>query len=106
MFDTLIGPFYIMQYVVCAAFIVERVYIFAAVMLGFTLLTTTINYIFLYVSYRKIQSMAEKVIQVRVKRNGNYDEVDNHDLVPGDLIDPAGEIPCDCLMVSGDIFVN
>lgn len=106
MFDTLIGPFYIMQYLVCAAFIVERITIFAVVMLAFTFLTTTINYILLYISYRKIQDMAEKIIKVRVKRNGSFREIDNHELVPGDIIDPDGEVPCDCLMISGDVFVN
>lgn len=50
--------------------------------------------------------MAEKIIKVKVKRNGSFIEVDNHDLVPGDLIDPEGEMPCDCLLTEGDIFVN
>mgnify|MGYP002079953087 FL=1 len=27
-------------------------------------------------------------------------------LVPGDLIDPAEEIMCDCIVVKGEIYVN
>lgn len=30
----------------------------------------------------------------------------NFDLVPGDVIDPEGEIPCDCIVMKGDIYVN
>ena len=27
-------------------------------------------------------------------------------LVPGDLIDPVGEMCCDCILVHGEIYVN
>ena len=90
MFNTLIGPFYIMQYLVCAAFIVERITVFAVVMLAFTFLTTTINYIFTYISFKKIQAMAEKIVKVKVRRNNSMVEIDSHEIVPGDLLDPEG----------------
>ena len=77
-----------MQYLLCAAFIVERIVIFAITILAFTFVTTTINYILLYISFLRIQAMAEKTVKVKVKWNGKFIEVDNHDLVPGDLIDP------------------
>ena len=95
-----------MQYLVCVALIVEGLILFAAIMLFFTVFTTSINYLLLYFSYVKIREMAEKVVKVRVKRNGVFEEVDNHDLVPGDVIDPEREIQCDCLLASGDIFVD
>ncbi len=54
-----------------------------------------------YFSYKKIKDMAEKVVKVRVLRNSQFIEVDSHELVPGDLIDPVGEIMCDCIVVKG-----
>lgn len=33
-------------------------------------------------------------------------KVKNVDLVPGDIIDPEGEVPCDCIVMKGDIYVN
>lgn len=33
-------------------------------------------------------------------------EVESGELVPGDLIDPVGEIMCDCIVVKGEIYVN
>lgn len=50
--------------------------------------------------------MAEKSVAVRVLRNGAFVEVESTELVPGDLIDPVGEIMCDCIVVKGEIYVN
>lgn len=50
--------------------------------------------------------MAQKVVKVRVFRNAKFIEVDSNMLVPGDLIDPAEEIMCDCIVVKGEIYVN
>ena len=58
--NALIGPFYILQYIVCVAFFVERLITFSIVLLAFTFISTTTNYIFLYYSYWKIAKIAEK----------------------------------------------
>lgn len=44
-----------MQYIVCATYIIEKNYMFAAIMLGFSIITTIINYIMLRLSYKKIK---------------------------------------------------
>lgn len=59
-----------------------------------------------YLSYKKIKDMAEKMVKVRVLRNSQFIEVDSNMLVPGDLIDPAEEIMCDCIVIKGEIYVN
>ena len=104
--NTLIGPFYILQYIVCATYFVQKLYTFSISLLVFTFVSTTINYLLLYYSYWKIAKLAEKDIRVRVKKNSTFIEVYSSDLVPGDVIEPSDEMPCDCLLVAGSVFVN
>ena len=99
--ETLLKPFFLLQYLVCIAFIIQGLAIFAILNLFFSVLTTTINYVYSYLSYKKIKDMAEKEVTVRVLRDRKMIEILNHDLVPGDLLDPEGEIPCDCLLLRG-----
>ena len=33
-------------------------------------------------------------------------EVDSKQLVPGDIFVPEGTIPCDCLLVDGELYLN
>lgn len=61
-----------MQYLLCAALIVERLIIFVIVILFFSVFTITINYILLYLGFLKVQALAEKVMRVKVKRNGKF----------------------------------
>ena len=41
-----------------------------------------------------------------MKKGFDFIEVNSSDLVPGDVIEPADEMPCDCLLVVGNVFVN
>ena len=41
-----------------------------------------------------------------VIRDGKEIQISSKELVPGDIIDPEGEVPCDCLVMKGDIYVN
>lgn len=75
MFDVLLKPFFLLQYIVCIALFVEGYLTFAILNLAFSVITTTINYILTYLSYRKIKDMAEKIVNVRVLRNGSFIEV-------------------------------
>ncbi len=43
--------------------------VFAILLLGSTILTTTINYIMLYLSYRKIKEISEHKFPVKVVRD-------------------------------------
>ena len=90
----------------CVAFIVERIEIFAYSILAFSLVTTTVNYVIAYRGCLKIKAMAEKEHDVQVLRNGSMITIKSYDLVPGDIIDPEGEVPCDCIVLQGDIYVN
>jgi len=89
MFEVLLKPFFLLQYIVCVALFVQRLFTFAILNLIFSIITTSINYVLTYLSYKKIKDMAEKIVKVRVLRNSHFVEVDSNELVPGDLIDPA-----------------
>ena len=90
MFDVLTAPFFILQYFFCIIYFLQGLYIFGFVLIGFTLLTTTINYIFQYFSFKKIKDMAERNIKINVIRNGEIVSIDDKDLVPGDVYIPEG----------------
>ena len=60
---------------------------FGIINIAFSIVTTTINYIMTYISFKKIKDMAERKIKVRDLRNSEFIEVDSDELVPGDLVD-------------------
>jgi cation-transporting P-type ATPase 13A2 len=99
-------PFFIFQYFVSTIYILESLVLFGVLMIFFSWLTTTVNYILLRRSYNQIKETAEKEYPVTVLRNGNFYEIINTDLVPGDLYVPKGEVPCDSIIVNGELFVN
>jgi magnesium-transporting ATPase (P-type) len=94
-------PFFLFQYFASVIFILKNVVLFGVSMIGFAYLTTSINYILLKISYKKIKETAEKIFKVKVLRNGQYIHIDNVDIVPGDLYEPNEEIPCDSIVVKG-----
>ena len=62
----------------------------------------------LYRSYIAIKEIAEKKHEVKVIRSGETKIISNTDLVPGDIYIPEEnkEVPADCILLSGDIYVN
>lgn len=56
--NELIKPFFLLQYVVCISFILEKNYQFAAIMLVLSFVTTSVNYILLRLSFKKIKEIA------------------------------------------------
>ncbi len=53
-------PFFIFQYLVSIIWILENLPLFGTMMIVVGFLTTSINYILLYLSYKKVKSTAEK----------------------------------------------
>jgi magnesium-transporting ATPase (P-type) len=56
--------------------------------MGATIITTSINYILLYISYRRIKEIAEVVVEVEVLRDGSFMKLPSTELVPGDIFIP------------------
>lgn len=71
-----------------------------------SLITTTVNYILLRMSFQKIKEIAESSVDVRVLRDGKKITVNSTELVPGDMFEPDEVIPCDCILLRGEIYVN
>ncbi len=57
-------PFFFVQYLASFIYIVEKLTEMAILLLGASVVTTSINYILLYISYRKIKEIAEVVVEV------------------------------------------
>lgn len=81
-------PFFLLQYVICVIFIFEGLLLYAIIYVVFSILTTSANYILLYISFKKIQAIAEKETQVKAIRDGREVSIKNTDLLPGDLYIP------------------
>ena len=82
------GPFFLLQYFFCFIYFIQSYLSFSIALLGFSFVTTTINYVMLYISFRKIKDMAEKKIAVEVIREGKKQMIDSNELVPGDIYIP------------------
>ena len=82
-------PLFFFQYFVSLIYILESFVSFAFIMIFFAFSTTTINYILLLRSYKKIKETAEKMFTVKVLRNGVLSDIINFDLVPGDIYVPT-----------------
>jgi cation-transporting P-type ATPase 13A2 len=99
-------PLFLFQYFVALIYLLESFPLFALIMISFGFVTTTINYILLLRSYRKIKETAEKLFKVQVLRDGAFIEIDNVEMVPGDVYIPCQEIPCDSIVMRGELFVD
>lgn len=51
-------PFFFIQYLAAVIYIIEQLQELAILLLGSSVITTSINYILLYISYKKIKEMA------------------------------------------------
>ena len=60
MFDKMTGAFFVLQYIFVVENFLTNFYALGGSLLAFLVITTIINYILIYRSYREIQLMAEK----------------------------------------------
>ena len=104
--EELLGIFFILQYITSVIYILEGIVIFAIILLAFSFITTIVNYLMLRSSFVKIKEAAEIYSTVTVVREGVRRKVESRDLAPGDIFVPEGVLPCDCLIVAGEAFVN
>lgn len=69
-------------------------------------ISTIINYFLLRNSYMKIKELAEHYTTVNVVRDGAMVELSSSELVPGDVFEPKGVMPCDSILVQGELYLN
>ena len=77
LFDTMTQPLFLFQYFVSLVYALESFLFMAGIMIFFGFFTTSINYILLLRSYKKIKETAEKEFKVKVLRDGAFMEIDN-----------------------------
>ncbi|CAK64447.1 unnamed protein product (macronuclear) [Paramecium tetraurelia] len=112
----LTAPFYILQYLSCFLWVLEDLAILSIIMISVSLIFTTINFLLLQNSAKKLRNMAKSLAQVQVYRGLQpcnqqaiqFRKIDSKDLVPGDVIAIENKmtLPCDCVLVSGDLLMN
>lgn len=94
-------PFFFIQYLASVIYIIVKLTELAVLLLGASVITTSINYILLYISYRKIKEIAEVVVEVEVLRDGSFQRLPSSELVPGDIFIPKNDLYCDVVLLNG-----
>ena len=68
MFDRMISPFFLLQYIFCLAYILSGYVELGILLVSMVMITTVVNYILLYFNYKKLKDIAERQIKVDVIR--------------------------------------
>lgn len=99
-------PFSYIQYIYLTTFILLKNPLIGIFLIAINFVTSTINYIFIWVSFKKIKQMAERREEVEVLREGQWRRTESWGLVPGDIYRPGEEIVCDGIVMKEDLFVS
>ncbi|OAX83464.1 hypothetical protein ACJ72_02182 [Emergomyces africanus] len=110
MVDEAFHPFYIFQVASLILWSMDAYYYYAAcifIISVFSITTTTIE---TRSTMRRLREISHFDCDVRVLRSGFWRSIQSQDLVPGDVYevsDPSlTQVPCDCLLLTGDCIVN
>jgi len=110
MFKELCNPFFILQYISCAIWIFESFIMFAIILIAVSITLTFMNYVFYYFAKKRLKTLAEQQIPLKIFRNNwkEFQTIHSSELVPGDvfIIEDQTTIPCDCILISGDSLMN
>jgi len=106
MIEILTEPLFVLQYCIFAVWIIRYLFTNVAVNLLFCLAVTSVNYLILYHNFNKVKQIAERTFSLKVLRNGEDVSILNSEIVPGDIYVVENEIPCDSVVMSGDLLVN
>lgn len=99
-------PFFFVQYMAAVIYVIEKMPELSVLLIGASVVTTSINYVILYLSYRKVKQIAEVALSLSVLRDGAFQLLPSSELVPGDLFIPSQELSCDALLLRGELYVN
>ncbi len=99
-------PLFVLQYLIFGVWVIQELYVNVLANFAFCFGVTTVNYFILYYNFSKVKHIAEKVFNIKVLRMGVFREVSNIDMVPGDIYLVETEIPCDSIVIQGDLMVN
>ena len=69
MLEELSNPFFIIQYISCAIWIVEGFIMFAIILVAVSVTLTLMNYVFLYFAKKRLKTLAEQQVSLKVYKN-------------------------------------
>ncbi|BCR83828.1 putative P-type ATPase [Aspergillus chevalieri] len=108
--DEAFHPFYIFQVASLILWSLDEYYYYAVCIFLISVSSISATVIETKSTMRRLREMSLFECDVRVLRNGFWRSVPSRELVPGDVFefsDPSlNEVPCDCLLLSGDCIVN
>ncbi|KAG5287083.1 cation-transporting ATPase [Histoplasma ohiense] len=110
MIDEAFHPFYIFQVASLILWSMDQYYYYAACILLISVFSITTTTIETRSTMRRLREISHFECNVRVLRSGFWRTIQSHDLAPGDVYevsDPSlTQVPCDCLLLTGDCIVN
>ncbi|KAL4929639.1 putative P-type ATPase [Aspergillus undulatus] len=108
--DEAFHPFYIFQLASLILWSLDTYYYYAACIFLISVFSIGTTVIETTATTRRLKEMSLFECDIRVLRNGFWRSVTSQDLVPGDVFefsDPSlNQVPCDCILLSGDCIVN
>ncbi|KAL4890393.1 hypothetical protein BDV59DRAFT_184390 [Aspergillus ambiguus] len=108
--DEAFHPFYIFQLASLLLWSMDEYYYYAACIFIISVFSIGTTVIETKATMSRLREISLFECDIRVLRNGFWRSVPSQELVPGDVFevsDPSlNQVPCDCLLLSGDCIVN
>ncbi|KAJ5466756.1 cation-transporting ATPase [Penicillium diatomitis] len=108
--DEAFHPFYMFQVASLVLWSMDEYYYYAICIFLISVFSIATTVLETRSTMRRLREISLFDCDVRVLRNGFWRSVSSQDLVPGDVFefsDPSlNQVPCDCILLSGDCIVN
>ncbi|KAL2848451.1 hypothetical protein BJY01DRAFT_155608 [Aspergillus pseudoustus] len=108
--DEAFHPFYIFQLASLVLWSLDQYYYYAACIFIISVISIATTVLETNATTSRLKEMSHFECDIRVLRNGFWRSVTSQELVPGDVFefsDPSlSQVPCDCILLSGDCIVN
>ncbi|KAL4806028.1 hypothetical protein BDV18DRAFT_140397 [Aspergillus unguis] len=108
--DEAFHPFYIFQLASLVLWSLDTYYYYAACIFLISVISIGTTVVETTATTKRLKEMSLFECDIRVLRNGFWRSVPSQELVPGDVFefsDPSlSQVPCDCILLSGDCIVN
>ncbi|KAL2866337.1 putative P-type ATPase [Aspergillus lucknowensis] len=108
--DEAFHPFYIFQLASLLLWSLDQYYYYAACIFIISVFSIGTTVVETNATMTRLKQMSHFECDIRVLRNGFWRSVTSRELVPGDVFefsDPSlNQVPCDCILLSGDCIVN
>ncbi|GAB1212037.1 hypothetical protein ATERTT37_001164, partial [Aspergillus terreus] len=108
--DEAFHPFYIFQLASLLLWSMDQYYYYAACIFIISVVSIGTTVLETKATMSRLREISLFECDIRVLRNGFWRSVPSQELVPGDVFevsDPSlNQVPCDCILLSGDCIVN